>query len=67
MISNSDNNKISLKEYLFLAVCLIIYFVVGLYLLEGGTLPKGINLIITGIVVFVAIPIVIYMLKNIEF
>ena len=64
MSSKSDNFKLSPKEYLFLAVCLFIFFVVGLYLMGHGTLPEGIYLIIAGIAVVVLIPIVIYMLKN---
>ena len=65
MNSKSDKFKLSPKEYLFLAVCLFIFFVVGLYLMGHGTFPKGNELIITGIGVFIAIPIVIYMIKNI--
>ena len=64
MNSKSDKFKLSPKEYLFLAVCLFIFFVVGIYLMGHGTFPEGILLIITGIGVLVAIPIVIYMLKN---
>ena len=63
---NSDN-KLSPKEYLFLVVCLIIFFVVSIFLMGYGTFPKGTELIITGIGVVIAIPLVIYMLKNIEF
>lgn len=63
MNSKSDNFKLSPKEYLFLVVCLII-FVVSIYLMGHGTFPKGTLLIITGIGVVVAIPIVIYMLKK---
>lgn len=65
MNSTSDNNKLSFNDYLFLAVCLIIYFVVAIYLMGHGTFPTGTELIITGIGVGVAIPIVIYMIKNI--
>jgi len=64
MNSKSDKFKLSPKEYLFLAVCLFIFFVVSIYLMGHGTFPKGTLLIITGIAVVVAIPIVIYMLKN---
>ena len=64
---NSKSNKFKLipKEYLFLVVCLFIFFVVGIYLMSYGTIPKGNELIITGIGIFIAIPIVIYMIKNI--
>jgi hypothetical protein len=65
MNSKSDKFKLSPKEYLFLAVCLFIFFVTGLYLQGHGSFPKGNMLIITGIGVVVAIPIVIYMIKNI--
>ena len=64
MNSKSDKFKLSPKEYLFLAVCLIIFFVVSIYLMGYGTFPKGTELIITGIGVVVAIPIVIYILEN---
>ncbi len=64
MNSKSDKFKLSPKEYLFLAVCLIIFFVVSIYLMGYGTFPKGNELIITGIGVVVAIPIVIYILEN---
>ena len=64
MNSKSDKFKLSPKEYLFLAVCLFIFFLVSIYLMGYGTFPKGIELIITGIGVVIAIPIVIYILVN---
>ena len=63
---NSDN-KLSPKEYLFLVVCLIIFFTVSIFLMGYGAFPKGNELMITGIAVVIAIPLVIYVLKNIEF
>ena len=66
MNSESDNNKLSPKEYLFLAVSLFIYLFGSIFLLSGGDIPKDDNyiyLVIGGVIV--AIPIVIYMLKNI--
>ncbi len=65
MNSKSDKFKLSPKEYLFLAVCLFIFYVTGLYLMWHGTIPEGINLIFTGIGVVVAIPIGIFILKNV--
>ena len=65
MNSKSDKFKLSPKEYLFLAVCLFIYFLGGFYFSSGGQMPKDINsiyLMIGGIVVI--IPIIIYILKN---
>ena len=62
-----SDNKLSSKEYLFLVVCLIIFFAVSIYLMGYGAFPTGNELIITGIAVVVAIPLVIYVLKNIEF
>lgn len=66
MDSKSENIKLNLKEYLFLAVCLFIFFLGGLFFLSGGQIPKDTNFIylyIGGVVI--AIPITIYMLKNI--
>ena len=65
MNSKSDKFKLSPKEYLFLAVCLFIFYVTGLYLYYGGTIPEGIELIIAGIGVVVAIPIGIWIVKNV--
>ncbi|QCX38156.1 hypothetical protein FF125_06830 [Aureibaculum algae] len=66
MNSRSDN-KLSPKEYLFLVVCLIIFFTVSIYLLGGEAFPKGTDLIINGVGIVVAIPIVISMLKNMQY
>lgn len=62
-----SDNKLSPKEYLFLVVCLLIYFGVSIYLMGYGAFPKGTELIITVVGVIIAIPLVIYMIKNIEF
>lgn len=65
MNPKSDNIKLSLKEYLFLAVCLFVFFLGGFYFLIGGQIPKDINFIYLSIgVIIIAIPITIYLLKN---
>lgn len=66
-MSFNKDNKISSKEYLFLVVCLIIYFGGTIYLMGYGTIPTGTDLIIIGVAMIIIIPIVIYMLKSIEF
>ena len=66
-MKSKPNNKLSLKEYIFLATCLLIFFLAGLYLNFGGTIPTDNTLIFASLGgVIVAIPIVIYILNNIE-
>ena len=63
MINSKPNNKLNRKEYLFLTVCLIIFFSVILYIWTDGTL-NGTLLIAAVIGVIIAIPIVLYVLKK---
>jgi len=66
-MNSKPNNKLSLKEYIFLTTCLLIFFLTGLYLYFGGTIPKNNNLIYMSLVaVIIAIPIVIYVLKKLN-
>lgn len=66
-MKSKPNNKLSLKEYMFLAICLLIFFLAGLYLNLGGTIPKDNTLIFASLgAVIIAIPTVIYILNKIE-
>jgi len=63
----NTNNKLNLKEYIFLAICLLIFFLAGLYLNFGGTIPKDNTLVFASIgTVIIAIPIVLFVLKNLN-
>jgi len=64
-MNSKSENKLNFKEYIFLTICLLIFFGVAIYLMGYGTFPKGAELIITSIGVVVAIPVVIYMIKKI--
>jgi len=67
MSSKPKDNLLNKKDYLFLTVCLIIFFTGGSYFLAGGDIPKDMNIIYLWIAgVIIAIPIVIYILKNIK-
>jgi hypothetical protein len=57
------NYKFNRKDYLFLTICLIIFFSVIMYMWGYGTL-KGPQLIATIIGIIIAIPIVLYVLKK---
>ena len=63
MINSKPNNKLNRKEYLFLTVCLIIFFSVIMYIWGYGDL-KGTPLIAAVIGVIIAITIVLYVLKK---
>ena len=64
-MKSKPKNKLSLKEYLFLAICLLIFFLAGLYLYFDGTIPTDNTLIFASLGgVIIAIPIVIYVLKE---
>lgn len=65
-MKDKSDFKLSPKDYLFLVVCLIIFFVGVMFLANNGTLPNGNELIITSVLLIVAIPVVIYMIINIE-
>ena len=66
-MKSKPNNKLSLKEYIFLAICLLIFFLAGLYLNFGATIPKDNTLIFASIgAVIIAIPIVLYVLKKLN-
>lgn len=68
-LSNTTNFKSeknsSTKEYLFLAALLVPFFLTGLYL--DGTLFSGVNLIYLGAVITLAILLVIFILRRIEY
>ncbi len=66
-MKSKPNNRLSLKEYIFLAICLLIFFLAGLYLNFGGTIPTDNTLVFTSIgAVIIAIPIVLYVLKKLN-
>jgi uncharacterized membrane protein YhaH (DUF805 family) len=65
-MNSKPTNKFNRKDYLFLTVCLIIFFTVIMYIMGYGTFPKGYELITTIIAVLIAIPIVLYVLKKLN-
>jgi len=65
MINSKPNNKLNRKDYLFLTVCLIIFFTVIMYIMGYEDL-KGTELIASVIGVIIAIPIVLYVLKKLN-
>ena len=65
-MNSKSNNKFNRKDYLFLSVCLIIFFTVIMYIMGFGTFPKGYELIVTGVGVVIAITIVLYVLKKLN-
>ncbi len=66
-MKSKPNNKLSLKEYIFLAICLLIFFLAGLYLNFGGTIPTDNTLVFASLgAVIIAIPIVLYVLKKLN-
>lgn len=65
-MKSKPNYKLSLKDYLFLAICLLIFFLAGLYL-HGGTMPTNNTLILVSLGgIIVAILIVLYVLKKLN-
>jgi uncharacterized membrane protein YhaH (DUF805 family) len=65
-MNSKPTNNFNRKDYLFLTVCLIIFFTVIMYIMGFGTFPKGYELITTIIGVLIAIPIVLYVLKKLN-
>ena len=66
MNSNKQKNKIlKSKDYLFLTICLIIFFTGSTYFLGGENIPKDINLIYVFIVsIILSTLIVLVVLKK---
>jgi len=62
-MNSKSNNKFNRKDYLFLTVCLIIFFIVIMYIWGYGDLT-GTELIASVIGIIIAIPIVLYILKK---
>ena len=62
-MNSKPNYKFNRKDYLFLTICLIIFFSVIMYMWGYGIL-KGTQLIATIIGVIIAIPTVLYVLKK---
>lgn len=63
MNSKPEKKLLNTKDYLFLTICLIIFFAGGLYFLSGGDFQ---NDVISIVGVIIAIPITIYLLKRIS-
>ena len=67
MNSKPKNKLLNSKDYLFLTICLILFFIGGTYFSTGGNFPTDINFYYIWIpIIIVAIPIIIYVLKNIK-
>jgi hypothetical protein len=66
-VNSKSDNKLNSKDYLFLIVCLLVYFLGSIYLLSYEDIATGDNAVylIVGAVVL-AIPTTIYMLKSIN-
>ena len=62
-MNSKPNYKFNRKDYLFLTICLIIFFTVIMYIWGYGSL-KDTELIASVIGVLIAIPIVLYILKK---
>ena len=62
-MKSKSNNKLNRKDYLFLTICLIIFFTGIMYIMGYGDL-NGYMLITSIIGVIIAIPIVLYVLKK---
>ena len=66
MNSKPKNKLLNRKEYLLLTIYLILFFIGGTYFSNGGNIPKDINFYYIWIpIIGIAIPIIIYVLKNI--
>ena len=65
-MNSKSTNKFKLKDYIFLTICLIIFFTVILYIMGFENFPKGNELITTSIGVLIAIPFVLYVLKKLN-
>jgi len=65
-MNSNSNTKFNRKDYLFLTVCLIIYFIVIMFTIGYGNLPTVTEIIVTGIVVIISISIVLYVLKKLN-
>jgi len=67
MNSKPKNKLLNSKDYLFLTICLILFFIGGSYFIAGGNIPKDINFYYIWIpIIVIAIPIIIYVLKKIK-
>ena len=65
-MNSNSNTKFNRKDYLFLTVCLIIYFIVIMFTIGYGNLPTVTEIIVTGIAVIISISIVLYVLKKLN-
>ena len=64
-MNSKSNYKFKRKDYLFLTVCLIIFFTVIMYIMGYGDY-KGVELIASVVGIIIAIPIVLYVLKKLN-